>query len=1245
MSKINEIQKAILELDGGSYQKLLDMYLFERYSYDNIQPRGMQLGTNKPVKGIPDSFVAHSDGEYSLIMYGTVQAQSFKKMKEDILKCLDVKQTGISIEYIKEIICCFTSTNLSPGEHKELISLFTVVKLIGIGELATDLCLKYQYIAKTMLGIALDTDQILPVSEFIRRHYESPISTELSRELIGRDEDLDFILSQLSTNDVVLIKGQSGIGKTNFALRIVEMFAEKNNYILKCILSNGLSIYEDISVHFKDTNDTIILIDDANALMHLPHIIRLTTDSARKSKTKIVLTVRDYASVIVENEIGKFAIPYVYKLSELEKDDIKRILSSRFQINSIDLVNRILNIAAGNIRLAIMAGEAYKRKEYNKIDNAIDIYKMYYLDFVNKMNDIDLKVATIIALYKVIQIKENHIGYELASLCGISENDFKEGCYKLHKQEIVDIYQDLAVSFSNESLGNYLMYYSIYESKEIPIEEIISISFPKHKERLIYMFNTVAQLFPTQENINYMCNVTKDIWNSKYKDSELQAEFMKSFQGLIPLEGLQYIKNSISKLSKEKINLVDYNFSNVNNNDIKSDLINMLGIYKHSGYLKESAELLLQHLDYINEDNLVVHAYQREDYDSKRETAQDIFLFIKNSWTIDQNSHKNDYINEIELINFLWNLFEVNEDLNVGTILIWLCEIYLQFKFSHVESDGNKGIIFSEFGLLSTNNLLSLRKYCIVILGNLYSNMSLKSQVFKTLLKYKPILNESGTNKDIIISDFKEFNTIIDNVILGLEFDECVIYYHYFTEANRVNEDTDKLRKFEKNQLFIIYLILSMSYHDGYFTSKDIGYDDFEIFKREKIRELINQNDNSAFTKMIAFMQSKNNAEINWEFSGGVRYLLEELKLKNIILSLDFYKQILYIVNDGYNSSYIVSSIENQLGFEKALEFFDNPSIPNSQMLKTKLILYSKSHKKQEKLIETLDYEPKEIKYIVSINELFEICHDNTKIIQEYVDKLDSLSKKNPNFIKEFLRPLQVEGDELDRFFVEINSGHDNKKFQRIFLFAIIHDGNFDYKNRILSFILEKDDEFLGEYVDLALKNNISDMFGKLSVIWSMQNYIKLAECIFERISAADKKEKIFLSFEKYNSFLIDSDSSNSWILSYIDTNNNQINLMRLLFNLLSSLNSDRRKLFILKYLSLNKDFNHFNQIYLFPMSKSWSGSEVPIIEEEIDFIKFIRDSLDGIDYIEHRVYLEGIIDSKNKYLKKVLYEEYLEHL
>ena len=102
---------------------------------------------------------------------------------------------------------------------------------------------------------------------------------------------------------------------------------------------------------------------------------------------------------------------------------------------------------------------------------------------------------------------------------------------------------------------------------------------------------------------------------------------------------------------------------------------------------------------------------------------------------------------------------------------------------------------------------------------------------------------------------------------------------------------------------------------------------------------------------------------------------------------------------------------------------------------------------------------------------------------------------------------------------------------------------------------------------------------------------------------------------------------------------------MQLLFKMLSTLNSERKKIYTLKYLSLNKDFNHFKQICLLPMSKSWSGSEVPIIEEEVDYIKSIRDSLKGIDYLEHLGYLGDIIDNMHKYLKDVLYKEYLEQL
>ena len=92
MSIINKIQAAILELEGGAYQKLLDAYLFKRYNFGNIQPLGIQNATNKTTKGIPDSYVL-CDEKYVLICHGTVKEQPANKIKSDILDCLNTAKT------------------------------------------------------------------------------------------------------------------------------------------------------------------------------------------------------------------------------------------------------------------------------------------------------------------------------------------------------------------------------------------------------------------------------------------------------------------------------------------------------------------------------------------------------------------------------------------------------------------------------------------------------------------------------------------------------------------------------------------------------------------------------------------------------------------------------------------------------------------------------------------------------------------------------------------------------------------------------------------------------------------------------------------------------------------------------------------------------------------------------------------------------------------------------------------------
>lgn len=50
MSIINTVESAIVLLDGGKYQKLMDAYLMRKYQFSNIRLLGVQTGIDKPTK-------------------------------------------------------------------------------------------------------------------------------------------------------------------------------------------------------------------------------------------------------------------------------------------------------------------------------------------------------------------------------------------------------------------------------------------------------------------------------------------------------------------------------------------------------------------------------------------------------------------------------------------------------------------------------------------------------------------------------------------------------------------------------------------------------------------------------------------------------------------------------------------------------------------------------------------------------------------------------------------------------------------------------------------------------------------------------------------------------------------------------------------------------------------------------------------------------------------------------------------
>ena len=247
MSKINQIQQAILSLGGGAYQKLMDAYLLKRYKFENIMPLGSHVGTDKTTKGVPDSFVRCENEKFILISHGTVGNHSFDKVKADILACLKTEKTGIGVEDIEQIICCHTSTNFTPGQIKELCSLFSNVVLIGLAEVSYDLLYKYQLIALDHLGIDIDTHQIFDVDDFIVEAAKNAYSTTLDMPLLCRETELDQLVQYLEQTQIVLVFGASGIGKTRLAIEAARQYSQRNDAIIKVIMLIDLTQQATIS--------------------------------------------------------------------------------------------------------------------------------------------------------------------------------------------------------------------------------------------------------------------------------------------------------------------------------------------------------------------------------------------------------------------------------------------------------------------------------------------------------------------------------------------------------------------------------------------------------------------------------------------------------------------------------------------------------------------------------------------------------------------------------------------------------------------------------------------------------------------------------------------------------------------------------------------------------------------------------------------------------------------------------------
>lgn len=342
MNNVNLIQNAIMQLEGGAFQKLFDAYLYKKYKFNNIQTLGVQTGTDKTTKGTPDSYVLTDDDKYILINYGTVSSQSAKKIRADILACFDKSKLSLPKDKIKKIICGFCSTNIHIEQFDSIKETIdgVEIELIGIGTLSHDLALLYPHIAKDELGIAIDTYQFFEIEDFVKAYDANGINAPINCDFLYREAEITETCNSILNSKVTVLTGPSGIGKTRLALEACRRQDDGKKKVF-CVKSNGNFLYEDIKYYISEPGRYLIFFDDANMVVSLDNVLNTILTLPTDFDIRVLISVRDYAKERVINAVSQYVSPNIIEIGRFKDDEIKNILRSDLGIVNSDYLKRL----------------------------------------------------------------------------------------------------------------------------------------------------------------------------------------------------------------------------------------------------------------------------------------------------------------------------------------------------------------------------------------------------------------------------------------------------------------------------------------------------------------------------------------------------------------------------------------------------------------------------------------------------------------------------------------------------------------------------------------------------------------------------------------------------------------------------------------------------------------------------------------------------------------------------------------
>lgn len=1238
MPHITEIKNKLIAINEAKFQLLCDEYL-NLEGYPHIVSLGTCATAEKTTYGTPDTYFSDGD-DYIFAEYTTQKEKIFEKIKDDLDKCFNIAITDVPDEHLKEIVYCHLSSNLTTKQVcalKELCGTHGVkLILIGLDELAFAINHKYPLLAKEYLDISLDTEQILRPKDFIRSYDQNRLAAPLETEFLSRKEELQQLDDILRNVPLAILEGSAGIGKTRLALEYAQKHAQKSGEILYVIRHRNLPIWDDLKRYLQKENKYFLVIDDANEVSELKLILEYLNEFSDSEQIKILITVRNYAAKTVEDIVSSI-IPYQkIHIQPLSEEDIQNIVSSQYEISNPQWLKRIAAIAEGNARIVLLAAKiAVKSGSLINIRDASQLYDQYFgsvFQSINtEQNESILLVAGITSFLGTVRLDHLDPLLPILGNLGITQQGMHDTLYRLHADEIVDIYQDKAARFSDQCFANYILKRMLIDDKKVRFSQLAELFFSNYPDRVVLTSNMLCEVFQNQEIANHIYSEIRSVWNKfKAEKPSLFWEFAKRYYPVNPLDMLLILRKKVDACSSIQLAPEDLDTEkNKNYNHVSDEMLQILGGYADTDNMQAALELIFSY--YLKRPDLYMQVYHT----------------ITHYFEICENSFYEKFNSQITLAQTI-EKFSDNWDNKYITILFFtLAEHFLSLLFQPIES-GRKAhtIVLNTIFLPAKSYVLEFRNLlwnflCCISEKSLYHN-----QIRNLLTSYgnsfdpicfDVIQNDCGCIEKLVCGSFSE-NSLAD----------CIVADHIQQVLERANIHSPVIADFANSAKMGLYKLLTgiVSY------SNFEHYEEFQSLQREQLASYLFsfKKLEDGFINLLELLDECDGSFISFP---GIINALE-------ILTTD--KQAYLLAVQALIDRGIVHKF-NALPITAQLFKFTNAEhvfciVNNAKKQDLEYLTYCFFHELPSEKI-TLEWLT-QLYYFLSCGPVYnteEMCCRDISFLDKYsfLDKdimfkaADLLLQKSPFVLHiYFWQYFQQSNPEQIVLFWK----NHLDTLEKLYLTIDNCDSIFDADGTLLLELCRIDTTFVKVYIDHMVIETVPEEQSKRARIRKfllLDQFCNVIDGILEWLSNSHigyyilrRLIEVFVLIPQNESEL--TEPSDFWIKNSIKQYNTDHKKMALLSDVLCELPNERNLVYMQLFLQYNRNYNDFCAIRFSPTEYSILGSRIPIYQKEMDFFEGILPMLTGLDFIEHKRLILSSIDSLNEEIADEELDNILSH-